>query len=165
MKHLILAFIALAQTCTNAAQQDKHTDIKPEQPAILEHSEHVIIPLRKKNLDDNIIFFGTDASGKPCRKKIAEHAQDNPNFGTIKLVAFHEAYWFFYSYDEFFDDLGTYENEKPLLLFKAHMSNSIDWHAGGVWCPKINTMIGGTKDTGVCDRFVEYHKKMKDSPR
>lgn len=158
MKYILLTCIALTQAYTKTTEQSQQNATKPKQPVVLEHSEHVIISLRKKNLEDNVIYFGVDASGRPCRKKILEHAKNNPDFGAIKLISFHPAYWFFYSYDESFNDIGTYSNEEHLALLKGNMSNSIDWDAGGVWCPEINTMIGGTKDTAVCDRFVEYMK-------
>lgn len=157
MKYLLSVLILLTQICAHSAQQDPHDSQHAESPTILEHHEHTYIPGRKISIEENIIYFETDASGKPSYKKISAHEKDNPHFSTIRLIAYHAAFWPFY--DEYFENIGTYGDHKQLTLFKAHMSNIENWHAGGVWCPQLNTMIGGTKDTAACDRFSAYMTK------
>src|SRR5438477_9049231 len=41
------------------------------------------------NFYNKHIFFGRDISGKPIRKRISEHATDNPQFGEILLIVYY----------------------------------------------------------------------------
>ena len=128
---------------------------------------HYVNPASARNFYRKRIFFGTDQSGKPCYKRIREHAKDNPEFGNVGLVIFHQEAWHKLRFSDSFEMVGTYADESARNKLIDSMSGFwiLTQGKGGVWCPEQNVFIGGTRDKNICDRFAEYLKQSETSKK
>ncbi len=90
------------------------------------------------NFYNKRIFFGRDISGKPIRKKISEHATDNPQFGEIILVIYYPNK----KYKKQFVILGTYSDTSARKKLLRKIQTFFGYYNGGaLWVPEQNAMI------------------------
>jgi hypothetical protein len=137
-------YIELVRRKANGLPSDKTKT--PTSPDIIEHEWNFLIG--GHFFEDKRIYFGVDESGKPCYLRIRQHTANNPEFGKVKAVIYHEP-------GKFSEE--TFENVGPVVQngrFNRRLENSIGagWFSseskGGLWCPAQNVFIGGTRDTG-----------------
>ena len=109
------------------------------------------------NLCDKEIFFGRDISGKPIRKKISEHATDNPQFGKVLLVLYYPHK----KYKKQFVILGTYSDSVARKKFLRKMQTLFGYaHNCAIWYPEQNVIIVCKKNNftfeGVRKKFEQW---------
>lgn len=90
------------------------------------------------NFYDKRIFFDKDASGKPIRKKISEHAADNPKFGKVLLVIYYPNK----KHKKQFVILGTYADPIARKKLLRKIQTFFGYNNGGaLWLPERNAII------------------------
>lgn len=163
-------------------QLPRNSDETPETPKVILHDKNQNriggdLKGRPKNIENARIFFGTDKSGEPCYQSIAKHLENNPDFGDIKLIIYHEASWFPFSSDSF-EYIGTVSDENARekliaamteqesgILFRLKNGLFARAEKDGVWCPAQKNknqeafFVGRTHDTSTCNRYAEFTKE------
>lgn len=125
----------------------------PTSPDTIEH-QPVIFKGRQRIFWRKRIYFGRDAEGKPCYGSINQHEQNNPDFGNVEIVLFHEKAPYKLRFQDSFEKVGTWNDKKAENKLVSATARS-----GGLWCPEQNVFIGGTRDICMCDRYAEYIKQ------
>jgi hypothetical protein len=128
----------------------------PTSPDIIEHQPNIKGPDR--SFHRKRIYFGTDKEGNPCYRSLYEHEKNNPEFSNVNLVLFHEAAWYKLRFQDSFEEIGIYGDKEVRNRLRSAIAAN-----GGVWCPELNTIIGGSREIGktpgeqcICERFTEF---------
>jgi hypothetical protein len=165
----------------NRYSQPSNPNETPTTPKVIRHdryqANHRGLKGRSNNIAHARIYFGTDESGKPSYRAIQDHIANNPAFGEVKLVILHEGSWLNPFSNDSFEHIGTIADESSrekliesmiaengiLFRLKNGIFNRLE--KDGLWCPKQNAFIGGTKNTCMCDIFEEFEKQQKPASK
>lgn len=133
----------------NQATQPK---IKPTDPDAFYH-EYFYKGLDAENYNFFFkpIFFGKDADGKDCYRRIIDH-MENPEFGKVKLIVLNKNTGYTPLSKESLETLGTYSDINIPHRFLKKASKS---QGGVVWCPLKNAFVAGIGNTKICDEDLE----------
>jgi hypothetical protein len=121
---------------TSAASDLKKRSKRPE---AIRHGDHPnFFHGGVYNFYDKRIFFGRNMLGIPIRKKISEHAADNPEFGKVLLVLYYPNK----KYKKQFVILGTYSNPIARKKLLRGMQTFFGYaHDFAIWCPEQNVIV------------------------
>jgi len=152
-------------------QRPRNPHETPETPKVMLHDKNQS-RWRPRDIMKARIFFDTHESGEPCYRRISEHLDNNPDFGNVKLIIYHEKSDSFeyigiisdYNAREKFEDSMTKPQSGIFANFK-HKIFGTRLEKDGVWCPAQKNknqeafFVAGINDTSVCNRYAEFTKE------